>query len=172
VNYPYISRLCAWAPGVGTRDEWEQWAHGELEITIGALAPTGPQSPDIGFTDPMFRRRLSQISKMTIRVVHDLLPAGENAKILFVSFRGELSRQYQINRMLIEDNAILPAAFSLSVFNAPGRSCFHSPGAQRRILRALSREQFLCRRPLRGAGFFFKRPGRTYFRLRRRAGAA
>jgi len=111
---PYITRLCAWAPpGIETPGDWERWARGELEIV------NGPQAPDISFTDPMFRRRLSQISKMTIRVVHDLLPAGENTKILFVSFRGELSRQCQINSMLIEDNAILPAAFSLSVFNAP-----------------------------------------------------
>jgi len=110
---PYISRLCAWAPGVENSDEWEQWARGER-----AIAPD-TRAPAIDFTDSMFRRRLSQISRMTVQVIHDLLPVGENTKILFVSFRGELSRQYQINRMLIEDKALLPAAFSLSVFNAP-----------------------------------------------------
>jgi hypothetical protein len=39
--------------------------------------------------------------------------------MIFLSFRGELSRQYKINRMLIEDQSLMPAAFSLSVFNAP-----------------------------------------------------
>jgi hypothetical protein len=39
--------------------------------------------------------------------------------MLFLSFRGELSRQYKINKMQIEDRALMPAAFSLSVFNAP-----------------------------------------------------
>jgi len=110
---PYISRLCAWAPGVENSGEWEQWARGEREIASDTRAPA------IDFTDSMFRRRISQISKMTVRVVHDLLPVGDNTKIFFVSFRGELSRQYQINKMLIEDNALMPAAFSLSVFNAP-----------------------------------------------------
>lgn len=77
------------------------------------------KSPDISFTDPMFRRRLSQISKMTIQVVHDILPIKHETKIIFCSFRGEVSRQYSINEMVIQDNDLMPAAFSLSVFNAP-----------------------------------------------------
>jgi len=110
---PYITRLCAWAPGIENSGEWEQWAQGKREIV------STMQAPAIAFTDSLFRRRLSQISKMTIQVIHDLLPVGEDTKIFFVSFRGELSRQYQINKMLIEDKSLMPAAFSLSVFNAP-----------------------------------------------------
>jgi len=110
---PYITRLRAWAPGVENSDEWEQWAQGKHSIS------SGTQAPAIAFTDSMFRRRLSQISKMTVQVVHDLLPVRENTKIFFVSFRGELSRQFQINKMLIEEKSLMPAAFSLSVFNAP-----------------------------------------------------
>ena len=112
-NEIYISRFSAWAPGVENAKEWEEWVSGKREINIG------PESPDISFTPPMFRRRLSQISKMTIQVVHDLLPVAEDTKLLFLSFRGELSQQYKVNKMLIEDNDILPAAFSLSVFNVP-----------------------------------------------------
>jgi hypothetical protein len=110
---PYISRLCAWAPGIETPGEWDEWALGKREIIPGT------QVPAIDFTDSLFRRRLSQISKMTVQVVHGLLPVGEDTKIFFVSFRGELSRQYQINKMLIEEKSLMPAAFSLSVFNAP-----------------------------------------------------
>jgi hypothetical protein len=109
----YVSRLCAWAPGIGNSGEWDEWARGKREISSDA------KGPSIDFTDSMFRRRLSQISKMTVQVVHDLLPVGEGTKIFFVSFRGELSRQYQINKMLIEEKSLMPAAFSLSVFNAP-----------------------------------------------------
>jgi len=110
---PYITRLCAWAPGVENPGEWEEWAQSKRDIS------SGTQGPAIAFTDSLFRRRLSQISKMTIQVVHGLLPVGENTKILFVSFRGELSRQFQINKMLIEEKSLMPAAFSFSVFNAP-----------------------------------------------------
>jgi len=113
VNPLYITRLCAWAPGVESQSEWEQWAQGKREIV------SGNQSPALAFTDSLFRRRLSQISKMTVQVVHDLLPVGEDTKMFFVSFRGEISRQFQINKMLIEEKSLSPAAFSLSVFNAP-----------------------------------------------------
>jgi len=115
---PYISRLCAWAPGIENSGEWNEWAQGKRDMSSGAKGQ-GTQAPEIFFTDAMFRRRLSQISKMTVQVVHGLLPVGENAKMLFVSFRGELARQYQINKMLIEEKSLMPAAFSLSVFNAP-----------------------------------------------------
>jgi len=73
--------------------------------------------PDISFTDSRFRRRLSMISRMTVRVVHDIMPIDHNTKLYFVSFRGELNQQFKINKMLIKEKEILPAAFSLSVFN-------------------------------------------------------
>jgi hypothetical protein len=114
----YITRLCAWAPGIENFDEWEQWAQDKRCITLGEKGQ-GTQVPEITFTDSLFRRRLSQISRMTVQVVHGLLPVGEDTKMFFVSFRGELSRQYQINKMLIEEKSLMPAAFSLSVFNAP-----------------------------------------------------
>jgi len=109
----YVARFSAWACGIDGADEWNEWALGRREINRAG------EGPAIDFTSAMFRRRLSQISKMTVRVVHDLLPLGEDTKMIFISFRGELNKQYSINRMVIEDNAVMPAAFSLSVFNAP-----------------------------------------------------
>jgi len=109
----YIVRLSAWAPGITSAGEWNEWALGKRGMDFNA------KGPEISFTDPMFRRRLSRISKMTVQVVHDLLPVGEGTKIIFLSFRGEYSRQFQINKTLIEENSISPAAFSLSVYNAP-----------------------------------------------------
>ena len=109
----YISRFSAWAPGIAGPAEWDEWAQGKRSISLDSKGPA------IDFTESLFRRRLSQISKMTVQVIHDLLPLDEKTKILFFSLRGELSRQYQINKMLIEEKALMPAAFSLSVFNAP-----------------------------------------------------
>jgi 3-oxoacyl-(acyl-carrier-protein) synthase len=109
----YITRFCAWAPGVESPREWDEWALGKRSISPEAKAP------QITYTDSSFRRRLSQISKMTIQVIHDLLPLKENTKILFFSFRGELSREYQLFKMLREEGAVSPAAFSLSGFNTP-----------------------------------------------------
>ena len=109
----YIKRLCAWAPGITDGGQWKEWAQGKREISAAG------KGPDITFTEPMFRRRLSRISKMTIQAAHDLLPVSDDTKFFFFSFRGEIARQFQINKMLTEENALSPAAFSLSVFNAP-----------------------------------------------------
>ena len=109
----YVSRISAWAPGVSDSAEWDEWASGKRAISGSA------KGPELAFAQPMFRRRLSQISKMTIQVIHDLMPIADDTKIIFTSFRGELARQYQINKMLIEEKTLSPAAFSLSVFNAP-----------------------------------------------------
>jgi len=109
----YVSRLAAWAPGINTGAAWDEWAVGKRNITGDDSAP------DLSYTDPIFRRRLSQITKMTIQVVHDLLPLEPDTKLFFLSFRGEISRQYHINKMLLTEGELSPSAFSLSVFNAP-----------------------------------------------------
>jgi hypothetical protein len=67
----------------------------------------------------LFKRRQSQISRMTLHVLHEIMPIGENTKTVFVSFRGEITQQFKINKMLIEEGDISPAAFSQSVFNTP-----------------------------------------------------
>jgi hypothetical protein len=108
----YAARFSAWAPGFTGIEDWKAWARGERDIAQNA------ESPALEYTDPLFRRRLSQISRMTIQVIHDIQPVGEGTRLVFVSFRGELARQLSINRML-GDGDIKPAAFSLSVFNTP-----------------------------------------------------
>ncbi|MDR0589663.1 MAG: beta-ketoacyl synthase chain length factor [Spirochaetaceae bacterium] len=109
----YASRFSAWAPGLDRLDAWQEWAAGRREI------PGSEESPALEFTDPLFRRRLSRISRMTIQVLHELLPPGEDRKILFFSFRGEITQQLRINQELIEEHTVRPAVFSLSVFNTP-----------------------------------------------------
>ena len=103
----YINAVKSWAPGI----------ENGLDSIVNEKI-----SPKIEFTDPLFRRRFSQITKMTIQVVHDVveeIPKARNFKILFTSFRGEIEREFAIDKMLIDDKMILPAAFSLSVFNTP-----------------------------------------------------
>lgn len=80
------------------------------------------EQPKLEYADALFRRRLSQITRMTIEVVHNLIqknPSAKNAKLVFSSFRGEIVRQLKINKGLVEDADVMPAPFSLSVFNTP-----------------------------------------------------
>ena len=83
-------------------------------------APDSPKdAPKLEYVDSLFKRRLSQLSRMTIEVVHNVQESAPEAKIIFASYRGEIARQVRINRGLVDDEAILPAQFSLSVFNTP-----------------------------------------------------
>lgn len=86
-------------------------------------SPENPkEKPKLEFVDALFKRRLSQCTRMTIQVLHDLLedfPEAKDFKQVFVSFRGEIEREFTINKGIIEDSEILPAGFSLSVFNTP-----------------------------------------------------
>ena len=102
-----------------------------MNIFITKFASFRPSSenptemPKLSYVDPLFKRRLSQISRMTIEVVHGLVgeQSGEsevaNLKMVFASFRGEISRQLKINKGLVEDADVMPANFSISVFNTP-----------------------------------------------------
>lgn len=113
----YLSDITAWAPGLNDDESlWTKWANDEAQID------QIKESPKLEYTDPLFRRRLSQITKMTVHVVHNLLEKSHvnpETKIVFISLRGEIEREFTINKGLIEDGMILPAAFSLSVFNTP-----------------------------------------------------
>ena len=124
MNTVYVSRFCSWAPGLAAPGDWDDWAAGRREIAVLG------ESPALDFSDTgklalapkefaLFKRRLSQISRMTIHVLHELLSAADDVKTVFVSFRGEIQQQFKINRMLIEDGELSPAAFSQSVFNTP-----------------------------------------------------
>jgi hypothetical protein len=120
----YVSRFASWAPGLCGPADWEEWARGRKEIEANGESPAldFAGSPWLKLSPKefaLFKRRLSQISRMTIHVLHEIMPVDENVKMVFVSFRGEITQQLKINRMLIEEGGISPAAFSQSVFNTP-----------------------------------------------------
>lgn len=112
----YIENIACWAPGLTTSEDWAAFADGSK---LPLLEKT---SPALEYTESNFRRRLSQISRMTIQVVHQLFTESNLdrlTKLTFISLRGEIERELKVNKTLIEDNSILPASFSLSVFNTP-----------------------------------------------------
>jgi hypothetical protein len=78
-----------------------------------------PDAPKLEFVDPMFKRRLSQLTRMTIHVGHESLAGRPAMKISFASAYGEVCQQHRITTKLIEDHEVSPAYFSLSVFNTP-----------------------------------------------------
>ncbi|OAJ57528.1 hypothetical protein A6V36_04365 [Paraburkholderia ginsengiterrae] len=74
-------------------------------------------APDIGFIEPIVRRRLSTLSKVALKVAHDCV-ARDEVRVVFASRHGELRRTTDILRSLSAGEPVSPTAFSLSVLNA------------------------------------------------------
>ena len=67
----------------------------------------------------LFLVRTVAIAGTGFRLLFRLLLLTEETKLVFISLRGEIEREFTINKGIIEDGMILPAGFSLSVFNTP-----------------------------------------------------
>jgi len=103
---------------------WRTTLEGCRILRCKAWRPSLEQpKPDIRFVEARLRRRLSMLSSMALHTLHALGPLPAHCPLFFVSFRGELNQQLKVNRMLFEEGALLPAAFSLSVFNTPPALC-------------------------------------------------
>lgn len=74
-------------------------------------------APDIGFIEPIVRRRLSTLSRVALKVAHDCVVQDE-VRIVFASRHGELRRTTDILRAISAGEPVSPTAFSLSVLNA------------------------------------------------------
>ncbi|REG59595.1 beta-ketoacyl synthase-like protein [Paraburkholderia sp. BL6669N2] len=74
-------------------------------------------SPDIGFIEPIVRRRLSTLSRVALKVAHDCV-ARDAVRVVFASRHGELRRTTDILRAISAGEPVSPTAFSLSVLNA------------------------------------------------------
>lgn len=75
--------------------------------------------PKLSFAPMLFRRRLSDLSKMVAYVAHDVSEGFSPAPMTFASEFGEIQRQFQISSGILDSGEVSPAKFSLSVFNAP-----------------------------------------------------
>ena len=120
MNSLYVSKPYCWAPGIHGSSEWSEWKAGIRNIV------RSEEAPELTFTSPIFRRRLSQISRMTVQTVHDIVEAEFSTEKMrneiqqvFISLRGEIKREFSINEKLIKEGEVSPSAFSLSVFNTP-----------------------------------------------------
>jgi hypothetical protein len=74
-------------------------------------------APDIGFIEPIVRRRLSTLSRVALKVAHDCV-AQDAVRVVFASRHGELRRTTDILRTISAGEPVSPTAFSLSVLNA------------------------------------------------------
>ena len=75
-------------------------------------------APDIGFIEPMARRRLSTLSRAALKVAHDCAGTLPAVRQIFASRHGELRRTTEILNTITAGKIVSPTSFSLSVLNA------------------------------------------------------
>jgi hypothetical protein len=133
-NLTIVARA-AWAPGLDGPADWADWAAGRR-----AIEPS-ESSPDLPFLPSLFKRRLGQLDRMTLLAGHEALAGASPRRFVLATRRGEIGQQYRIAAALAAAGEVSPAAFSLSVFNAPasllsmaernpGAACAIHAGAQ------------------------------------------
>jgi len=75
-------------------------------------------TPDVSFVEPMLRRRLSSLTRMTLRVAYDCAHDIPNVRFVYASRHGELVRTTAMLEALAGKDELSPAVFSMSVLNA------------------------------------------------------
>lgn len=83
-----------------------------------ALEDGSSATPDVSFVDPLLRRRLSLLAKMTLKVAHDCAHDIVGVRLVYASRHGELGRTTAMLGDLAQNQELSPTAFSLSVLNA------------------------------------------------------
>lgn len=78
-------------------------------------------SPDISFIHAALRRKLSLLTKMSLKVAHDCSEELSSVRFVYASRHGDLGRTTDMLADLARGEELSPTAFSLSVLNAtPG----------------------------------------------------
>ncbi|WP_240999111.1 beta-ketoacyl synthase chain length factor, partial [Pseudomonas viridiflava] len=104
-----MARWRAWAPGLASADEWEQWSRTPRQLQ------DSNEAPDVSFLPAMQRRRLGRMARMAFAVGWPLSEDHERMPLVFVSRHGETPRTFEILRDLAADEPMSPTQFSLSV---------------------------------------------------------
>lgn len=74
--------------------------------------------PDVSFIDPATRRKLSSLTKISLKVAHDCAHDIAKVRLVYASQHGDLSRTTSMLTDLANNEALSPTTFSMSVLNA------------------------------------------------------
>lgn len=106
----------AWAPGIETREAWQNWALGQPAAGTADAAT----EPAVRAMPAMQRRRLGLLGKMALEVAYACLGSRQDVPTIFCSRHGEVSRSVDLLRDLALGEPLSPTSFGLSVHNAIG----------------------------------------------------
>lgn len=109
-----VADWAAWAPGLATREQWQDWA-------AAPFLPQGEQTPALAEVPAMQRRRIERLGRMAIQTAcwcEDNAGADSHVPLVFASRHGDVARSMELLGSLITDMPMSPTGFGLSVHNA------------------------------------------------------
>ena len=105
-----VESWAAWAPGLSTEGDWQQWFTGQQSLDESS-------KPNIKYIPPILRRRLSYLGKGVGAALNEA--AGDACyPTIFCSRHGDLQQTLAMLQELAAEQPLSPTAFSLSVHNA------------------------------------------------------
>jgi hypothetical protein len=106
-----IASQAAWAPGVTTPEQWQQWARAPFPIT-------GSEEPGVKMMPAMLRRRAGSLGKMALEVAYQCLDGRSDVPSVFCSRHGETARAVELLTDLSRGEPLSPTVFGMAVHNA------------------------------------------------------
>ncbi|MFK0573825.1 beta-ketoacyl synthase chain length factor [Endozoicomonas sp.] len=103
----------AWLPGIRNHADWQAFLSSDRKP--GSNEPF--TNMDYRYLKPAQRRRLSDISKITLDVAYAIARDNPQVYSVFASRRGEVSRMAGLLQSICRDEELSPTAFSMSVHN-------------------------------------------------------
>ena len=106
-----ISAHSAWAPGIASPGQWQEWAKAPYRIGQGA-------DPVLRAMPAMLRRRAGFLGKMALEVAYACLEGRTGVPTVFCSRHGEVARAVDLLGELAAGQALSPTGFGMAVHNA------------------------------------------------------
>ncbi|MFK2879354.1 beta-ketoacyl synthase chain length factor [Rhodanobacter hydrolyticus] len=103
----------AWAPGLESTADWQDWARAPHAMPDDAQA-----QPACGFLPALQRRRLGRLARMTLETAWPLCGEGEQLPFVFGSRHGETPQTLTLLSDIVDGQPLSPTQFGLSVHNA------------------------------------------------------
>src|SRR4051794_32287643 len=117
-----VETVTCTVPSKRRKGGWESMSVPSILVPVSKWATWGEEGcspqPQIGFIEPLVRRRLPFLDRIALHVANACVAEGEPVHLVFASRHGELARSAELLAQLARSELPSPMSFSLSVLNA------------------------------------------------------
>jgi len=108
----HLESWTAIAPGLETREDWQQWLQNPTEIDAALGKDSLPGIP------AMLRRRFNSVGKCAMAAAMPLVEGIDAIPSIFASRHGDTELSFSLLESIGQDEPMSPTSFSLAVHNA------------------------------------------------------